>query len=178
MTGDSPWKEPIRLVDLARGPVRRELEANEVVRRTIARHLDVEKIDSLSANLVIRPWLDGAEIEGRFRSVLTQLCSLTAEPIEQKISGDFTLRVLPVGSPNAPQADSGEEIDLDPEADDPPDLIEGDVIDLGGYVVEHLSLELDPFPRAPGAVFEQPESTEPQSPFAVLRSLKKDDAPE
>ncbi len=178
MIGPSPWSQTLRFVDLARGPVRRRLEADEAALRAVARHLDVEKVDSLSADLVVRPWLDGAEIEGRFRAGLTQLCSLTAEPLDQTIEGDIALRVLPEGSPNAPQEDDGEEIDLDPDADDPPDVIEGDLIDLGGYVVEHLSLELDPFPRKPGAAFEPPESTEPASPFAVLRALKKDDAPE
>lgn len=175
MTGDSPWKEPLRFVDLARGPVLRKLEADATVRRAVARHLDVESIESLAADLTVTAWLDGAEIVGRFRAALTQLCSLTAEPIDQSIAGDFVLRVLPVGSPNAPQEDFAEEIDLDPDADDPPDLVEGDVIDLGGYIVEHLSLELDPFPRKEGATFEQPEPTQPLSPFAVLRTLKKDD---
>lgn len=178
MIGDSPWKAPLRFVELARGPVRRSLEADAAARKAIARHLDVEAVNALTSELTVRPWLDGAEIEGRFRAEVTQLCSVSAETFDETVAADFLVRVVPVGSPNAPQTEEGEEIDLDPDADDPPDLVEGEVIDLGGYVVEHLSLELDPFPRKPGATFQQPESTEPASPFAVLRSLKKDDAPE
>ena len=56
-----------------------------------------------------------------------------------------------------------------------PEPIEGDVIDLGGYLVEHLSLELDPFPRKPGAVFEQPPEPGEISPFAVLKGLRPTD---
>jgi len=178
MIGESPWKETIRFVDLARGPVRRSLTAEEAVRKAVARHLDVEAVKALSADVVARAWLDGAELEGRFRAEVTQLCSVSAEPFDDQVTGEFLIRVLPAGSPNAPQDAEGEEIDLDPDADDPPDLVEGELIDLGGYVVEHLSLELDPFPRKPGATFQQPESTEPASPFAVLSALKKNDAPE
>lgn len=175
MSGDSPWSVPLRLVDLARGPVRRELEADEAVRRKLARHLGLDALESLTADLTVTPWLDGAQIEGRFDAAVSYLCSASGEPFQAKERGDFTVRVVPAGSPNAPQEDTGEEIDLDPEADDPPDVLESDVVDLGGYVVEHLSLELDPFPRKPGAVFEPPQAEESASPFAVLRRLRKDD---
>ena len=141
-------------------------------------NLDIEAVKALTAEVVVRAWLDGAELDGRFRAEVTQLCSVSAEVFDEDVTGAFLVRVLPAGSANAPQQEEGEEIDLDPDADDPPDLLEGDVIDVGGYVVEHLSLELDPFPRKPGASFRQPESTESASPFSVLRALKKDDAPE
>jgi uncharacterized metal-binding protein YceD (DUF177 family) len=61
---------------------------------------------------------------------------------------------------------------MDPEADDPPDVLEGETIDVSGYVLEHLALELDPFPRKPGAVFENPLPTAEISPFAALKALK------
>lgn len=177
MIGESPWSEPLRLSEVARGPVRKKLEADEKTRAAIARHLGLVSIEALNADLTIRPWLDGAEIEGWLNAEVTYTCGVSAEPFADKVSGDFTLRAVPAGSENAPQEDTAEELELDPEADDPPDVLGGDVLDLGGYVVEHLSLELDPFPRKPGAVFEPPVETEPLSPFAALRVLKKDDAP-
>lgn len=178
MIGESPWKETIRFVEIGSAPVRRSVEADAATLKAVARHLDVEALTAFTAELVIRPWLDGAEISGRFRAGVTQLCSLSAEPFDVAVAGEFVVRVLAAGSSNAPVEPVGEEVDLDPEAEDPPDVIEGDVIDLGGYLVEHLSLELDPFPRKPGAVFQPPEPTEPASPFAVLKLLRKDDAPE
>ena len=66
----------------------------------------------------------------------------------------------------------GPEIAVDPDAEDPPDLIDEDRFDLGAYVVEHLALEIDPFPRKPGVVFDAPAAEEPPSPFAVLRDFK------
>lgn len=178
MIGESPWKETIRFVDIGSGPVRRSVEADAATRKAVARHLDVEALTAFTAELVVRPWLDGAEIDGRFRAGVTQLCGVSAELFDQEVTGAFVVRVLAAGSPNAPVEPVGEEVDLDPDADDPPDIVEGGVIDLGGYLVEHLSLELDPFPRKPGAVFQPPEPTESASPFAVLKLLRKDEAPE
>lgn len=178
MIGESPWSVPFRLSEVARGPVAKTLEADEKTRKTVARYLGLVSIESLTADLTIRPWLDGAEIQGRLDAELTYTCSVSAEAFPDRLSGEVSLRVLPAGSQNAPQEDTAEELELDPEADDPPDMLDGDTLDLGGYVVEHLSLELDPFPRKPGATFEPPVETEPLSPFAVLRVLKKDDAPE
>lgn len=174
MSTPSPWSETIRFGEVSRGPVRKRLEADQAARKGIARLLGLVSIESLIADISAKGWMDGAEISGRFQAEVTQTCSATAEAFPETVQGDFTLRVLPPGSQNAPQEDFAEEIDLDPEADDPPDVLESDTIDLAGYVIEHLSLELDPFPRKPGAVFEPPVETEPLSPFAVLKALKKD----
>jgi hypothetical protein len=59
--------------------------------------------------------------------------------------------------------------------EDPPDVLGSDLIDIGHYVVEHLALEIDPFPRAPGAEVAPPEPEEPPSPFAALSRLKRPD---
>ena len=45
------------------------------------------------------------------------------------------------------------EVVLDPEGEDPPDLLDEDRIDLADYVVEHLALDIDPFPRKPGVTW-------------------------
>ena len=42
-----------------------------------------------------------------------------------------------------------------PDAEDAPDVLEGETIDVSAYVVEHLALEIDPFPKKPGAGFVQ-----------------------
>ncbi|MBI5942121.1 MAG: DUF177 domain-containing protein [Caulobacterales bacterium] len=174
MVSDSPWRETIRFSEVSRGPVKRTLEADELARARIARLLGLVSIQSLTAELRLKPWMDGAEIDGRFTAEITQTCSVTAEDFEESAEGEFVIRVLPPGSINAPQEEA-DEIELDPEADDPPDVLEGEDIDLGAYVVEHLALELDPFPRKPGAEFIAPSDDTDLSPFAVLRTLKKDD---
>lgn len=168
----SAWSETVRLGEVGRGAITRNLQADEPDRAALARELDVNSIDALSAEVRVSPWLDGAELDATWSAVVGQTCGVTLEPLSNHHGGRFTVRVVPAGSANAPR--DGPEVAVDPEADDPPDVLEGDSIDLAAYVVEHLALEIDPFPRKPGAVFEPPEPESPPSPFAVLQGFKPD----
>ncbi|MDB5483625.1 MAG: hypothetical protein JWO83_4678 [Caulobacteraceae bacterium] len=155
-----------------RGPERRlTLEAGPEARAQIARDLDLEDVQRLGASIVVRPWLDGMEIEGRVEALVTRLCGVTLDPFDVVIEELLKIRLVPEGSPNAPQAEG--EIVVDLEAEDPPDEAPGEGADPSAYVVEALALALDPFPRKPGVVFEQPEEKDPISPFAVLADLVK-----
>jgi hypothetical protein len=169
-----PWSETLALHELAHGPVRRALVAPEAARKRIASELKLDDLTALEAELDISPWLDGAEVRGRWRAAVLQTCGVTLEPLPSEPEGSFLVRVLPGGSPNAPQEPVGE-VEVGVEDDDPPDVLEGEIMDLAGYVVEHLALEIDPFPRKPDAVFAQPEEPGELSPFAVLRQLKPRD---
>lgn len=166
------WTTPVKLHELGRGEVRVRLEPDAAERAKVAHDLGLESLPKLTAQLTVRPWLDGAEISGRFEAVVEQLCSVTLDPFEQPLSGEIEVRAVPQGSPAA-APDEGGEAEHDADAPDPPDVLAGDAIDLAAYVVEHLSLEIDPFPRKPGAVFEAPASEAEESPFAVLKKLKE-----
>ena len=167
----SDWTKPLRLHELSRGPVRLTLEADAAARAKIAGELGLESLPSLTADVTVKAWLDGVELTGRFRAVVEQVCSITLDPFEQPLEGQIEVRAVPSGSPHA-VAEEGGEMELDPDAPDPPDVLAGDEIDVAAYVVEHLALEVDPFPRKPGAAFEFTQSTQEESPFAVLKKLK------
>ena len=170
----SVWPQPVPLEDLVRAkpdsPYRRRLVADDAARAAIAKALDLVALERLEAELAVRGWFDGVTIEGRWSAAIVQICGVSLEPFPTALEGEFTLRAVPAGSLHAPAPDA--EIVVDPEADDPPDVLEAGVVDLGGYVVEHLALEIDPFPRKPDAVFEPPEAPAELSPFSVLRGLK------
>ena len=172
---DSPWSETVKLnqaTSLAAGQrLERRLIATAAERRAVADLLDVEAIDKLEADLKLSPWFDGVQIEGRWRATVLQICGVSLDPFSTDLSGDFGVRAVPRGSALAPQ-DELHEIVIEPDADDPPDVLDSDVIDLAGYVVEHVALEIDPFPRKPGAEFRPPEQPPEGSPFDVLRALK------
>lgn len=169
----STWSRTIRLGELARGPVSVTLEPDAETRKALARELAIESLPALKAVLTVQPWLDGAEITGRVAAVVEQICGVSLEPFEQRLVSEVEVRVVPAGSPNAPVADlAAGEVELDPDLPDPPDVLDGEEIDLAAYVVEHLALEIDPFPRKPGASFDyQPPEAE-ISPFAALKALK------
>jgi hypothetical protein len=172
-----PWSEPVRLADLPRGPAERRLVADEAARRRIAQALALDELLSLEAEVRLTPWLDGARLSGRWSARVVQTCGVTLEPFETALGGEIEVSAVPEGSAAAPDPEVGAgEIALDPDAPDPPDVLEEDRIDPAAYVVEHLALEVDPYPRKPGAVWEAPEPEVEASPFAVLGALKGEDA--
>ncbi|THD71933.1 DUF177 domain-containing protein, partial [Phenylobacterium sp.] len=143
-------------------------------RARIARALDLVSLPSFTVHLTLKSWMDGVEITGRFDAVVEQTSAVSLENFQHPLSGEIELRAVPDGSPHA-QALEGGEIDYDPEAPDPPDILDGDTIDLAAYAIEHLALEIDPFARRPGEEFEFQPPSELESPFAVLRKLKGDE---
>jgi uncharacterized metal-binding protein YceD (DUF177 family) len=168
---ETPWPCQVSLGRVDRGGVSVRLEPDTAQRKALARQLGLVAVDMLEAEVYLTSWLDGAEVSGLIRARVVQTCSVTADDFEETIDARFKIHVISADSQQAPQ-DEGGELALDPEADDPPDVLESDMIDVSGYVVEHLALELDPFPRKPGAVFEPPQPTAEISPFAALKTLK------
>lgn len=167
------WTTPVRLHEVGRGALSVRLEPDAAERAVVAKALGLESLPALTANLTLKPWMDGVEIMGRFAARVEQVCAVSLDNFEQPLSGDIDLRAVPAGSPQAPDA-AGGEVDYDPEVPDPPDVLTGDAIDLAAYVIEHLALEIDPFARKPGVEFDYRPPDEPESPFAVLRNLKGD----
>ncbi|MDP8915863.1 MAG: DUF177 domain-containing protein, partial [Pseudomonadota bacterium] len=141
-------------------------------RRRTAQALDLDDLLSLEADIRLAPWLDGARLGARWRARVLQTCGITLEPFETELEGEFEVSAVPAGSPAAQEAVGGE-IVLEPDAPDPPDVLEDDRIDPAAYVVEHLALEIDPYPRKPDAVFEPPEAEPETSPFSALLALKE-----
>jgi len=170
MIGDSPWSIPVPLSDLRRGPITLDLTPDESTEQAIAQALKLVDLKRLSARVRLSPWLDGVDLRGDWTAVVTQVCGVSLDPFDTELAGDFQVRCAPLGSPLLAPPETEVEIDLD--ADDPPDALEHDWIDVAAYVVEHLALEIDPFPRKPGAEFTPPPPETPPSPFAVLARLQ------
>lgn len=172
----SAWRHVVRLSEVSRGVLSVELAPDEPTRAVIARELGLKSLPAFKGHISVRPWLDGAEITGRLEARVEQICGISLDPFETDISSDIDLKVVPAGSPNAPVESQGAEVAFDLQAPEPPDVLDGDDIDLAAYLVEHLALEIDPFPRKPGVAFDyEPEARE-ESPFAILRGLKDKDA--
>ena len=164
------WPVRLRLAEVQRSSPVLELEADSSRRTAIAKALDLLTLNRFTARVRVTPWLDGLEIAARWQADIVQTCGVSLDAFDTALSGEFTVRAVPDGSPAA--GDAASEVTVDPEAEDPPDLLDGDEVDVGVYLVEHLALEVDPFPRKPGVEFESPAPESPASPFAVLQALK------
>lgn len=170
---NAPWSAIVRIAEVPMTGAVHTLRAGEPERDRIRRAFDLMALESLQAELHLKPWFDGAEVSATWSARIAQACGVSLERLDQDLSGEFTVRVVPEGSLHAPGPD--QLADMDPDAADPPDVAENGAIDLAALVVEHFGLEIDPFPRKEGVEFVPPADDAELSPFAVLRSLRTED---
>lgn len=180
---EGPAARRVRLAQLAREGQPVKFEAGEAERAAMARRLGLLSIESLAADLVASPWRrDGASLRGRLRAEITQESVVSLQPLRRSIDETVDRTFLPAGSqplPGSRNASGEVEIEIDPEGDDPPDVLEGDAIEILEMVEEALALAIDPYPREASEVFvaEEPKEREDErrpSPFAGLAKLKDD----
>ena len=138
----------------------------------VARRLALRDLRSLAARVQLTPVAGGGvRISGAFAADLVQDCVVTLAAVPSHVKADIGVTLVreDIG------ADSEIEVGLD---GDDVEALRGDVVDLGEVVVEQLALAIDPYPRAPGAVFSPVEpggagrAGPSESPFAVLAKLK------
>ncbi len=163
---DKPYSDAVRIDRIGAG-LERHLAPDDASRARIAKALDLASLDSMTADLMLKPDDAGWHLTGKVRARAVQTCGLTLQPLPVDIDSAIDLRIVEA----APQWEEGEEIDI-AGTDSMPDEPEDGRIDLGAYAVEQLSLALDPYPRAEGAEFVQPPEPVEISPFAALARLK------
>ena len=146
------------------------IEATPEERAQIAEALELVSLDSLTADITLRPWrTEGVRVEGAVHAALVQACIVTLEPVPGTVDEEIDVRLHPDASDSGP-------VDVDPDAPDPPEPLDGDFVDVGAIVLEHFALGIEPYPRAPGAEFDPGDAVDPveeePSPFAALAALK------
>ncbi|MEM6762179.1 MAG: DUF177 domain-containing protein [Pseudomonadota bacterium] len=142
------------------------VDANAEERETIAAALDLLDLDALSATVHATPYRrQGVELRGTVSADLVQPCVVSLEPVPAHVHEAFHIRLHPDAAPAG--------ADVDPDGEDPPERLEGEVVDVGAIVLEHFVLGIPPYPRAEGAAFDSEEEAEQEpSPFAALAVLK------
>lgn len=172
----SEFSRPVALEELRGGTLRRSIEATCEECRRLAERLGLAAIGSLSATVTLEARAGGlVVVKGQFDAALTQTCVVTLEPLPRTVSERFVERL-------AAAPDSGEAlvVEVDVESEDEPEPIEGDSVDIGELVAQHLSLALDPYPRTEGAHLETEalaagDEVREDGPFAALARLKPKD---
>lgn len=172
------FPRPVRVDRLAPGETMIPVAASADERAALARRFGLPAIESLTAELRLKrlPAGGGVRLRGRLVADVVQSCVVSLEPVPAHVEERFALVYAPE---RASRHSEGGEIVLTIDEADPPEPIVDGVIDIGEAVAEHLALALDPFPRAPGAVFANQEGQDDaadqgrESPFAALAALKK-----
>jgi len=173
MSTDLPFSRPFDTRRLGVTPMRETIVAGDEERQAVARFLGILGVDRLEAPLVIEPWSgQGLRIEGRLIADVAQACIVTLEPVPQRIDEPFERLFLPASARNAePRTVAEAEVIVHFDEEDPPDTLEGPMLDLGAILVEQLALALEPYPRAEGATLPEDVAASPghaESPFAGL----------
>lgn len=175
----SPEPEFSRIVFLGDSPEEGfalSFEATAAEREALARRFDVLTIERLAAEITLYPKHDGKswQLDGQGIAEIVQRCVVTLDPIAR--TNAFTLdRAYEPGAEDNARAESrhqGDEV-LTLDQKDAPEPLVGDVIDVGEAIAEEFGLALDPFPRAPGIVFNgysvgPGDEEERVNPFAAL----------
>ena len=115
----------------------------------------VDAVERLTATFdLTRRGRDGLHVEGRVSATVRQTCVVSLEPmvntIDEAVEVDFCparvtmQRAAPTKSSSTPGAD------------EEPEPLVGNTVDLGLLATEFLILGVDPYPRKPGAAFEAP----------------------
>jgi|GEM_PF-180272 len=189
---------PVNVRFLPSEGVQLRLVADARERAALAAAHDVPAVLDFAAVLHVRPWKkQGVRVEGQIKARLEQPCSITAELLQNSLDADFTACFVPQNSRLAklPAGRDSGEVFLDPEGEDIPEIFSGHEIDVGALAEEFFELEIDRYPRRPGAfsaavaaeeegaaaapaetkapVVSGKKGERPASPFAVLTHLKK-----
>lgn len=159
--------------------------ATEPERRALARRFKLVALEDLlvEGRLAAEAGRGRVRLSADVRAKVVQQCVVTLDPVRQDLAFRFErLYGVDVEDEWGEAASSHTEVilSLDTEVTEEP-LIDGR-IDVGEAAAEQLGLEIDPFPRSPGAVLHgdrcsgtgsDDEATPASaSPFALLATLK------
>ncbi|WP_425408389.1 YceD family protein [Hyphococcus sp.] len=154
-----------------------QLRADENARLDIARRLGVIAVNKLEGDLNITASSAEILVAGALNASLTRECVASLEEMTEEISETFEVSFLRGGEYGFAAGGAADESAWDGETT-PPEIHEGDVFDLGEFLVQQLALAMDPFPRKADAtsLAEVYGGGGSVSPFAELgEKLKKSD---
>ena len=140
------FSRPVRIDTIGEGPRRLNVQAEEVERINLARRFGLVAIDRLTADLTLTRKGKDVAIEGTLSAKVVQACVATGEPLDAAIEVPFALIFRPLPETAGPE----DEIEL---GENELDVIfyDSSSIDVGEAAAETLLLNIDPYPRAPGA---------------------------
>jgi uncharacterized metal-binding protein YceD (DUF177 family) len=165
------FSRPVRIDAIGEEPRALGVAAEEVERVNLARRFGLVAIERLAAELTLYRRGSDVAMDGALSARVIQACVATGEPLAAEIEVPFAL----IFRPRIETPEAEEEIEL---AEDELDVIFHDsaAIDVGEAVAETLFLNLDPYPRAPGAedALRQAgvKGEEEAGPFGALAGLR------
>lgn len=151
-----------------------KIEATEAECAALAKRFGVRTISNLRSALTVRRVMGGAavRVNGTFHADIVQACVVSLQDVNTHVDGKFDTYFT-----EEPEGKTSAEMEFSHEDDEnTPEMVINGQIDLGEVVAQYLSLEIDPYPRAPGvslaAQLAESGIKQKESPFQVLEQLK------
>ena len=148
MTLSHEFSRPIAVESLIPGRDRKEtLEASEAECAALAKRFDLRSLPELKAKVTVLRIADGniIQVSGDIQAEVVQCCVVSLQDVPSEVNAHFNAYFTESGKEFEPEEDFDIEL-----GEDLPDVMQDGLLDLGELVAQHLSLELDPYPRAPG----------------------------
>jgi hypothetical protein len=164
--GAAEFTRPVDIGRLPPGEAVYDLKATPAERDALAERFNLLALDRLEAEVRLERLAGGLlRLSAALRADVVQACVVTLEPVRDLIDEPFTV-LYRAG------ADAGETAVVLSGAAELIEPLPGDTLDIGEAVAQQLSLALDPYPRAPGAIAAAPDERR-VSPFATLARWKE-----
>lgn len=170
----SEFSRLIAIDGIAPDKIRKEsVSADDAECAALAERMGLRSLSNLSADLSIRrvPGGTAVRIEGTVKADVVQACVVSLQDVYAHVEGTFDTYF----TEDADKAREEISFTLDDDLD-AAEMVHNGMIDLGEVVAQYLSLELDPYPRAPGvslaAQLQASGTPQKQSPFHALAALK------
>lgn len=181
MTTQTPYNKPefsrlIAIDGIAPDKARKEtVTADDAECAALAQRLGLRSLRNFAADLVIRrvPGGTAVRIEGRLQADVVQACVVSLQDVHAHVDGAFDTYF----TEDAEKAREEISFTLDDDLD-AAEMVHNGMIDLGEVVTQYLSLEIPPYPRAPGvslaAQLSESGAAKKANPFQALEALKAD----
>lgn len=173
------FSRPVDVTTIAAKGRHYRFQATDEEKSALAQRFSVESLDVLEIGCAITPTKKGQfRLDATFKADVVQLCCVSLKPVEEKISGEFTMLLRQAGRRQAETV----EVDFDLEPEDI-EFLSSNLLDVGEVIAQYLSVEINPYPRHHSATGKelgqkiiQEEDWDTDSdkarPFDVLQSLK------
>lgn len=168
MVNHNEFSHVVKLSEIGEHSQNIHLSADETARSGLIKRFDLAALDSLEAEISLKPEGAGILATGRFTAKLAQYCIASTDPVPALLDEPVNIRFIPEPTVRG-------EIEL--EADDCDTMFHGgQTIDLGEAIAQSLLLALDPYPRSPESEKALKaagvKSEDEAAPLGALASLK------
>ena len=162
---EGPLSRSVNVERLPKDRAEIVVEASPAECEALARDFKIPAIRDLVGRFSLSGSLTRLRAEGKVEAVVTQVCTVTLEPFEAKVSEPVEVEFT---NADVLEGTEAEDVDL-------PDPIVNGRVDFGVLTAEFLALGLDPYPRKPGIAFEPVVAGDEAGPLDGLRKLRDRD---